>query len=85
MPQLQRSLLAARAAWLVGVCGGRLPPGLWAAAAASLIAHFADPDLVVALTAVSAAMALCSSLLEQQQARTSSPCACYTRKSTCRM
>lgn len=65
--QLQRNLLIARAAWLVGVCGGDLPPAVWADALRTVIAHVSDGDLVLALTAVSASMSLCTSLLEEQQ------------------
>lgn len=67
--QWQRSVLVARAAWLVGVCGAELPPQLWAAALSALTSHIADADIVLALTAVSAAMSLCTSLLEQQHVR----------------
>lgn len=59
----------ARAVWLVGVCGADLPSPQWATALGALVAHISSADLVLALTAVSALMALCSSLLEQQQAR----------------
>ncbi len=62
----------ARAAWLVGVCGTDLPPPLWAAAFAALTAHVGDADLVLALTAVSATMSLCTALLERQHVR--APC-----------
>lgn len=65
--QVQRNLLTARAAWLVGVCGGDLPPAIWADALRTVIAHVSDGDLVLALTAVSASMRLCTSLLEEQQ------------------
>ncbi|BDA43024.1 Importin-11 [Coccomyxa sp. Obi] len=66
--QLLRSVLVARAAWLVGVCGTDLPLPLWAAACAALTSHVGDADLVLALTAVSAAMSLCTALLERQHA-----------------
>ncbi|EIE26982.1 ARM repeat-containing protein [Coccomyxa subellipsoidea C-169] len=66
--RLQRSVLVARAAWLVGVCGGELPPALWSSALSSLTSHIADADVVLGLTATSAAMSLCTALLEQQHA-----------------
>ena len=71
--QLLRSVLVARAAWLVGVCGTELPPPLWAAAFAALTSHISDADLVLALTAVSAAMSLCTFLLERQHVRPPCP------------
>lgn len=46
---------------------GDLPPQLWATALAALTAHAGAADLVLALTAVSAIMSLCTTLLEQQQ------------------
>ena len=63
------SILVTRAVWLVGVCGGDLPAPQWAPALSVLVHHMSSADLVLALTSVSALMALCSSLLEQQQAR----------------
>ena len=71
MLSLQRNVLVARAAWLVGVCGGDLPSGMWSSALLSLAKHVSDKDLVLALTAVSATMALCSGLMERQHVRTS--------------
>lgn len=59
----------ARAAWLVGVCGGELPPALWGEALASLARHMASTDLVLALSAVSATLALLSVFIEQQHVR----------------
>ena len=56
----------ARAAWLVGVCGGELPPPLWGEALACLVRHMGSPDLVLALSAVSALLALLSTFIEQQ-------------------
>ncbi len=63
---LQQRVLVARAAWLVGVCGGELPPPLWGEALACLVRHMGSPDLVLALSAVSALLALLSTFIEQQ-------------------
>ena len=48
------ALLRARALWLVGTCGGGLPPELYADALAALVGHLAAPDLVAALAAAQA-------------------------------
>lgn len=70
---LQQRVLVARAAWLVGVCGGDLPPALWGEALAHLIRHMGSPDLVLALFSVSAVLALLSVFIEQQHVRLPSP------------
>ncbi len=80
--RLQRSVLVARAAWLVGVCGGELPPALWSSALSSLTSHIADADVVLGLTATSAAMSLCTALLEQQHVRTPSSLCCLNLRFT---
>ena len=66
---LQQRVLVARAAWLVGVCGGELPPLLWGEAVSHLIRHMGSHDLVLALSSVSAMLALLSVLIEQQHVR----------------
>ena len=63
---LQQRVLVARAAWLVGVCGGELPPLPWGEALACLVRHMGSPDLVLVLSAVSALLALLSTFIEQQ-------------------
>ena len=63
---LQQRVLVARAAWLVGVCGGELPPALWGEALVHLIRHMGSPDLVLALFSVSAVLSLLSVFIEQQ-------------------
>ncbi len=63
---LQQRVLVARAAWLVGVCGGELPPPLWGEALVHLIRHMGSPDLVLALFSVSAVLSLLSVFIEQQ-------------------
>ena len=64
---LMGSVLQARAIWLVGVCGDELVPEAWGEAFRLVVAHMASPDVVVALMAVSAAVAMISTVLEEEQ------------------
>ena len=70
---LQQRVLVARAAWLVGVCGGELPPPLWGEAVSHLIRHMGSHDLVLELFSVSAMLALLSVVIEQQHERFQPP------------
>lgn len=67
------ALLRARALWLVGTCGGGLPPELYADALAGLVGHLAAPDLVAALAAAQAVAALATRLMIEDSVR-AAPC-----------
>ncbi|KAK9821560.1 hypothetical protein WJX81_001795 [Elliptochloris bilobata] len=62
------ALLRARSLWLVGTCGGGLPPELYGDALAALAAHLAAPDLVAALAAAHAVAALATRLMIEDSA-----------------
>eukprot|EP00884_Botryococcus_braunii_P020366 jgi/Botrbrau1/7012/Bobra.0165s0041.1 len=60
-------VLQARAIWLVGVMGGRLPPDSWTQALGLVAAGLSHTDLVVALTSVSSLIAMAAGLLEDKE------------------
>ena len=57
--------LRARAIWLMGICCSELPGELWADATTLVVQNLANPDLVVALTSVSAMVGIVSNLLDE--------------------
>ena len=64
---MQGKLLRTRALWLVAVCGQDLPQELWQEAYAAAVGHMASPDLVVALTAVTAVLEQSHQVMEELQ------------------
>lgn len=64
---LSSSVLQARALWLLGVCGQNLDPEHWCGAYQLVVQHMASKDLVVALTAVSGALSLTATIMDDQQ------------------
>uniref|UniRef100_A0A7S3VSI4 Importin N-terminal domain-containing protein n=1 Tax=Dunaliella tertiolecta TaxID=3047 RepID=A0A7S3VSI4_DUNTE len=66
MPDLIPAVLQSRALWLVGACGQDLPHEDWCKAFKLVVAHMASMDVVVALTAVSAALGLSAQILDDQ-------------------
>ena len=67
MDAMQGKLLRTRALWLVAVCGQDLPQELWQEAYAAAVGHMASPDLVVALTAVTAVLEQSHQVMEELQ------------------
>ena len=67
MDAMQGKLLRTRALWLVAVCGQDLPQELWQEAYAAAVRHMANPDLVVALTAVTAVLEQSHQVMEELQ------------------
>ncbi|KAG1678184.1 hypothetical protein FOA52_016121 [Chlamydomonas sp. UWO 241] len=65
---LSSSVLQARALWLLGVCGQNLDAQQWCGGYQLLVRHMEVQDLVVALTAVSGALALTAAIMDDQQA-----------------
>ena len=63
---VHHSALQARAIWLVGICNGKMSPELWGETLSLVVQNMANPDLVVALTSVSALVGLISFLLEEE-------------------
>lgn len=66
--QPEQRLLCARALWLIGVCGTDLPSQHWADAYNSLVNYMSMPDLVLALTALGAILAMTAVVLEEVSA-----------------
>ena len=64
--QLSDSVLQSRALWLLGVCGHHLAIHQWCNAYELVVKHIGSKDLVVALTSVSAALSLTSSIMDDQ-------------------
>ncbi|KAG2494047.1 hypothetical protein HYH03_007693 [Edaphochlamys debaryana] len=65
---LMAAVLAARALWLLGVCGGELPGSCMPGAYQLCVCYLASEDVVVALSAVTALLGLLSLVLDDQAA-----------------
>lgn len=66
--QLSDSVLQSRALWLLGICGHHLAIAQWCGAYELVVKHMGSKDLVVALTSVSAALSLTSTIMDDQMA-----------------
>ncbi|KAG2435256.1 hypothetical protein HXX76_007334 [Chlamydomonas incerta] len=62
------SVLAARALWLLGVCGGELPAAALGGAYQLCVCYLAAEDVVVALSSVTSLLGLLSLVLDDQAA-----------------
>eukprot|EP00198_Chlamydomonas_reinhardtii_P012580 XP_001701917.1 predicted protein [Chlamydomonas reinhardtii] len=65
---LLASVLAARALWLLGVCGGELPAAALGGAYQLCVCYLAAEDVVVALSSVTSLLGLLSLVLDDQAA-----------------
>lgn len=66
--QPEQRLLCARALWLIGVCGTDLPSEQWSNAYTTLVGYLSVRDLVLALTALGAILAMTAVVLEEVSA-----------------
>lgn len=64
---LARHVLHARAIWLVGVMGNRLPPELWTEALGLVASGLSRSDLVLALSSVASLIAMTAGILEDKE------------------